>query len=136
VRVMPCRRSTPSAASSRVRHASGSFESTGRLAARSRRPRHDRCSSTFAQRGKQRCSWRPASVSRACAASNSRSDWLPCWSRPAGERVCPEDVERVAGEATSMPKELPDLVLDTLAGLLADGSNYDYDGTSHGGPRA
>jgi hypothetical protein len=102
VRVMPWRRSTPSAASSRDRHASASLGSTGRSAAKSRSPCRERCSTAVVQRGKQRWSWRPALVSRARVRSASRSDGLV--PHPPGVSGRPEHVETAAGSSPAASK--------------------------------
>jgi len=71
--VSPWRRSTACVWASRLVHTSGSLTSTGSLAASRTSARRLRCSNARAQRGKQRCSWRAASVPRAWAMRRSRS---------------------------------------------------------------
>ena len=102
--VIPWRRRTACACSSAVCHASRLLGSTGSLLASLTSARQLRCSNARAQRGKQRCSWRAASVLRACTISRSRSRSGPP-SQPGRLNARPELVEAAAG-ATSAAWEV------------------------------
>ena len=82
----------------------GRSGSTGSLLASLTSARQLRCSNARAQRGKQRCSWRAASVLRACTISRSRSRVgasVPARqaqrSARAGRGGCRRDVGGVGG---------------------------------------